>query len=110
MTQAVKIASQVNGPVKVVWTREEDIQHDIFRPYYLGRLRAGLDAEGMPVSFAHRVVGASIMARWQPSAFRNGIDPDAVDGATGLYSFPNSFVDYVRPELPPGQLDCAGLA
>ena len=102
MTQAVKIASQVDGPVKVVWTREEDIQHDIFRPYYLGRLRAGLDAEGMPVSFAHRVVGASIMARWLPPAFQNGIDADAVDGAAGPYSFPNSLVDYVRQELPPG--------
>ena len=102
VTQAVKIASHVNGPVKVVWTREEDIQHDIFRPYYLGRLRAGLDAEGMPVSFAHRVVGASIMARWQPRAFQNGIDADAVDGAAGPYSIPNSLVDYVRQELPPG--------
>ena len=101
VTQAVKIASQVNGPVKVVWTREEDIQHDIFRPYYLGRLRAGIDAEGMPVSFAHRVVGASIMARWQPPAFQNGIDPDAVDGAAGPYSIPNSLVYLCPEELPP---------
>ena len=48
---AVKIAQQVDGPVKVVWSREEDIQHDMYRPYYYDRLSAGLDAEGMPVAW-----------------------------------------------------------
>src|SRR3989449_9161661 len=61
--QAVRIAKQVAGPVKVVWTREEDIQHDMYRPYYYDRLAAGLNERGMPVVWTHRVAGSSIMAR-----------------------------------------------
>lgn len=102
VTQAVRIAKQVDGPVKVVWTREEDIQHDIYRPIYLDRFTAGLDAAGNPVSFQHRVVGSSIVARWVPQYFQNGLDFDAVDGAAGPYDFANLHVDWVRAELPSG--------
>src|SRR5258707_402933 len=63
---AVKIAQQVDGPVKVVWSREEDIQHDMYRPYYYDRLSAWLDAEGMPVAWTHRTSGSSVMARYDP--------------------------------------------
>jgi isoquinoline 1-oxidoreductase beta subunit len=100
--QAVKIARQVDAPVKVVWSREEDIQHDIYRPYYYDRLRAGLDAAGKPVAFHHRVAGSSIMARWIPMFFKDGLDADAVDGAAGMYDFANAHVDYVRQEPPAG--------
>src|SRR4029077_19983983 len=61
--QAVNIAKQVDGPVQVLWSREEDIQHDMYRPYYYDRLAAGLDAAGRPVAWMHRVVGSSIEAR-----------------------------------------------
>jgi isoquinoline 1-oxidoreductase beta subunit len=99
---AVKIAQQVDGPVKVVWSREEDIQHDMYRPYYYDRLSAGLDANGKPMAWTHRVCGSSIFARYQPQLFRNGLDPDAVAGAAEPpYAFPNIHVDYVRVE-PPG--------
>ncbi|QCI63142.1 xanthine dehydrogenase family protein molybdopterin-binding subunit [Phreatobacter stygius] len=99
---AVKIALAVRGPVKVVWSREEDIQHDMYRPYYYDRLAAGLDAQGKPVAWTHRVSGSSIMARYVPAAFVNGLDPDAVEGAAEPpYAFPNIHVDYVRVE-PPG--------
>ena len=81
ITQAAQIAKQVDGPVKVIWTREEDIQHDVYRPYYYDRLAAGLDAHGRPLAWTHRVAGSSIMARWAPPAFKNGLDPDAVEGA-----------------------------
>src|SRR5207249_3548974 len=64
VTQAVRIAQQVDGPVKVVWTREEDIQHDVYRPYYYDRLTAWLDAGGKPAAWTHRIVGPSILARW----------------------------------------------
>src|SRR5712692_5713708 len=74
VTQAVRIAKQVEGPVKVVWTREEDIRHDVYRPYYYDRIAAGLDAGGRPVAWTHRIVGPSLLARWAPPAFRNGID------------------------------------
>ncbi|MGD9507374.1 MAG: molybdopterin cofactor-binding domain-containing protein [Geminicoccaceae bacterium] len=102
VTQAVRIAKQVDGPVKVIWTREEDIQHDIFRPIYLDRFTAGLDAASNPVSFQHRVVGSSIVARWVPEYFQNGLDFDAVDGAAGPYDFANLQVDWVRVDTPAG--------
>ena len=63
---AVKVAQQVDGPVKVIWTREEDIQHDLYRPYYYDRLSAGLDARGRPVAWTDRVTASSILARWAP--------------------------------------------
>src|SRR5437899_1797139 len=61
--RAVEIAKQVAGPVKVVWTREADIQHDMYRPYYYDRIAAGLDERGTPIAWSHRVTGSSIMAR-----------------------------------------------
>jgi isoquinoline 1-oxidoreductase beta subunit len=99
---AVKIARQVNGPVKVVWSREEDIRHDMYRPYYYDRMSAGLDAGGKPVAWTHRIAGSAVMARYVPPLFKNGLDPDAVEGAAETpYAFPNMHVDYVRVE-PPG--------
>jgi isoquinoline 1-oxidoreductase beta subunit len=99
---AVKIAKHVDGPVKVIWSREEDIQHDMYRPYYLDRLSAGLDAAGKPVAWTHRIAGSSIVARYIPSLFKDGYDFDAVEGAAEPpYALPNIHVDYVRVE-PPG--------
>ena len=104
ITQAAQIAKQVDGPVKVVWTREEDIQHDIYRPYYCDRMVAGLDEGGMPVAWSHRSAGSSIYARWHPPAFKDGLDPDVLEGAAEPpppYALPNMLVEYVRQE-PPG--------
>ncbi len=101
VTQAVRIAKEVEGPVKVVWTREEDIQHDVFRPYYYDRIYANLDSRGKPLAWHHRLVGPSIIARWAPPAFQGGIDIDAVDGAVQLvYDIPAIQVEYVRHEEP----------
>src|SRR5262245_56573271 len=77
--RAVQIAQHVDGPVKVVWTREEDIQHDMYRPYWFDRLSAGLDAKGMLVAWNHRYAGSSILARWAPPFFKNGLDPDTTE-------------------------------
>jgi isoquinoline 1-oxidoreductase subunit beta len=100
--RAVKIAQHVDGPVKVVWTREEDIQHDMYRPYFFDRISAGLDGKGMPVAWNHRFAGSSVVARWIPPAFNNGLDPDTTDGAIDLaYALPNLHVEYLRVE-PPG--------
>ena len=100
--RAVQIAKQVDGPVKVVWTREEDIQHDMYRPYFFDRISAGLDEKGMPVAWNHRFAGSSIIARWLPPGFNNGLDPDTTEGAIDLvYALPNMHVEYVRVE-PPG--------
>jgi len=100
--RAVEIAKQVDGPVKVVWTREEDIQHDMYRPYFFDRLSAGLDEKGMPVAWNHRFAGSSVIARWAPPLFANGLDPDTTEGAINLvYALPNMHVEYQRVE-PPG--------
>jgi isoquinoline 1-oxidoreductase beta subunit len=97
--QAVKIGKQVDGPVKVVYMRDEDIQHDMFRPYYYDVISAGLDANGKPVAWKHRIVGSSILARFAPPAIKDGVDPDAVEVAADLpYDLPNQLVDYVRQE------------
>lgn len=100
--QAAMIAKLVDFPVKVIWTREEDIQHDLFRPSYVDKLSAGLDVNGTPTAFSHRVAASSIMARWAPAWFVNGLDPDAVDGAAGPYKFTNKLIEYSRSEPPEG--------
>src|SRR3989442_1231375 len=118
--RAVQIAQQVASPVKVVWTREEDIQHDMYRPYYYDRIAAGLDEHGMPIAWTHRIAGSSIMGRvinqlfpktlrvmraaglHQLAAMVRGLDVDAVEGAAEPpYALPNIRVEYVRQE-PPG--------
>jgi len=102
INQAVSIAKLVDYPVKVIWTREEDMQHGIYRPYYYDRLAAGMDKDGKPVAWSHRVTGSSIMSRWVPQLVVNGLDPDAVEVAKDpLYAPANIRVEYVRQE-PPG--------
>jgi isoquinoline 1-oxidoreductase subunit beta len=101
VTQAVRIAQQVEGPVKVVWTREEDVQHDVYRPCYFDRIAAGLDARGKLAAWSHRIVGSSLFAHFLPPAFKNGLDGDAVDGSVQLlYDIPSIRVEYVRHEEP----------
>jgi isoquinoline 1-oxidoreductase subunit beta len=92
----------VPAPVKVVWSREEDVQHDMYRPCYHDTVAAGLDAAGLPVAWTHRIAAASILARFLPPGFRDGVDGDAVEGATQTpYAFPALRVEYLRVE-PPG--------
>jgi isoquinoline 1-oxidoreductase beta subunit len=99
VTRAVQIAMHVEGPVKVIWTREEDIQHDMYRPYWFDRFSAGLDAAGRPIAWQHRFAGSSIVARWLPPGFKNGLDGDSTDGAIDLvYDIPNLRVEYLRIE------------
>jgi isoquinoline 1-oxidoreductase beta subunit len=96
---AAALAKQVDYPVKLVWTREEDTRHDYYRPYYYDRVSAGLDANGKLVGWTHRVTGSSVTARWAPAGFVKGLDPDAVECAANTpYDVPAQFVDYVRHE------------
>ena len=97
---AVRIARQVDGPVKVVWTREEDIQHDVYRPVYRDNIAATL-LDGKIVGWKYRITGSAVIARWLPPAFQKGIDIDAVDSAVDMpYDIPNIHVEYVRAEPP----------
>jgi isoquinoline 1-oxidoreductase subunit beta len=98
---AVRVAKQVDGPVKVLWTREEDIRHDVYRPVYRDTIAATL-SDGKIAAWKYKVTGSSVMARWFPAGFANGIDIDAIDSAVDMpYDIPNFHVEYVRAE-PPG--------
>jgi isoquinoline 1-oxidoreductase beta subunit len=97
--RAVRIAREVPHPVKVVWSREQDIQHDMYRPYFYDRVRAGLDAQGKVVAWTHHVTGSSVLGRFLPPAFQNGFDHETMDGAEAPpYAFPAIGVSYVRHE------------
>lgn len=97
---AVRIAKEVDGPVKVVWTREEDVQHDIYRPVYRDIIAATL-SDGKIAGWKYKISGSAVIARWLPPAFQHGIDIDAVDSAVDQpYDIPNIHVEYVRREPP----------
>jgi isoquinoline 1-oxidoreductase beta subunit len=96
--KAVRIARHVEWPIKVLWTREEDIQQEMYRPVYHNRMAARL-ADGKVAAWRHRVAGPAIFARYLPPAFVGGIDGDAVGGAVEQpYDFPNRRIEYVRHE------------
>jgi isoquinoline 1-oxidoreductase beta subunit len=99
--KAVRVAQQLDGePVKVVWTREEDMRHDWYRPVYRDTIAATLK-NGRIDAWRYKVAGSSILARWLPPAFQNGVDGDAVDSAAdNPYDIPNQHVEYVRVEPP----------
>src|SRR6516225_8310839 len=81
--QTVLVARQVGRPVKLIWAREEDIQHDFYRPVSTAGLRAGLDAAGRVTAWDFRIVAPSIMTRALPQRVKNGIDPSSVEGTVG---------------------------
>jgi isoquinoline 1-oxidoreductase subunit beta len=103
--EAVELSKAVGTPVQVTWSREDDMQHDFYRPAVLVKLSGGLDGMGTPVAWKSRVVGPSIMSRFFPGSVKNGVDETAVEGITTLkYGVPNFFVDYVmtEPGVPVG--------
>ena len=65
VAEAIELSQALGGPVKVIWSREDDVHHDFYRPATYNRLAAGLDASGTPVAWTHRVVGPSIMTRFE---------------------------------------------
>ncbi|WP_252346836.1 molybdopterin cofactor-binding domain-containing protein [Acetobacter sp. P1H12_c] len=97
--QAARFAKQVPYPVKLIWTRKEDITHDQFRPYYYDRVSAGLTQDGAISGWHHRTTGSAVTARWYPEGMQGGLDPDAVEGATQTpYNLPDHLVEFVRDE------------
>jgi len=95
IVEALETSKAAGAPVKVIWSREDDIQHAQYRPANYHQLRAGLDASGRPVAWTHRIVAPSIMARMFPQTVKNGLDGEAVEGGVGLpYAVPNVHVDY----------------
>jgi isoquinoline 1-oxidoreductase beta subunit len=93
--EALETSKAVGVPVKVIWSREDDIRHAQYRPASLHRFRAGVDAAGRPVAWTHRIVAPSIMARVFPNMVQNGLDGEAVEGGIEMaYAIPNIHVDY----------------
>jgi isoquinoline 1-oxidoreductase beta subunit len=105
LLEAACIARAIRGraPVKLQWTREDDTRAGWFRPLYLHRLRAGIDAEGRPVAWEHRIVGQSIIAgtAFEGALIHDGVDQTSVEGAANLpYAIPNLSVELHSPALP----------
>jgi isoquinoline 1-oxidoreductase beta subunit len=95
IVEALETSKAAGVPVKVIWSREDDIQHAQYRPANYHALLAGLDGSGRPVAWTHRIVAPSIMARLFPQTIQNGIDGEAVEGGVGVpYAVPNVHVDY----------------
>jgi isoquinoline 1-oxidoreductase beta subunit len=102
--QAVNFARQVKYPLKVIWTREEDIRHDIVRPMYHDRISAVLDPNGRPIWYGDRVGGGTVLGRWAPMAMgKDGMDDDLVECVAEIpYDIPDRKVEWVRHDMPPG--------
>src|SRR2546423_233970 len=97
--EALETSKAAGAPVKVVWSREDDTQHDQYRPVSYHAFHAGLDASGKPVAWTHRIVAPSIMARVFPQTIKNGLDEEAVEGGVGMpYAIGNVHVDYHMPD------------
>jgi len=111
VADAVTLSQKMKVPVKVIWSREDDMQHDFYRPANHHVLEAVLDG-GKPVSWRHRIASQSILSRWVPgflpewlatlvSPIKNGVDPTAVEGAVDMpYGIPNVRVEWMRVETP----------
>jgi isoquinoline 1-oxidoreductase subunit beta len=101
VTEAAYVAKAANAPVKVVWTREDDIRGGWYRPMWYDHFAAGLDPSGNPVAWTHTVVGQSIMdgTAFAQFAIKDGVDSTSVEGAADMiYGIPNLQVDLHSPK------------
>ncbi len=110
IVEGVILSKAAGKPVKLVWSREEDIQHDLFRPATCQRITAGLDAEGRLTAWSHKVVTPSLMKDIEPKAVVNGVDfmslwgladfPGSPDNNNIAYEIPNFFLEFLIDDLP----------
>jgi len=101
VVQAVAVSNAVGRPVKVIWSREEDMQHDFYRPAVLHRLTAGIDEYGRLKALAHRLVSPSILHIVYPPAVTETYDPSPLEGLLEThYAIPNTRVDFKMLKLP----------
>ncbi|HWF11330.1 MAG TPA: xanthine dehydrogenase family protein molybdopterin-binding subunit [Bryobacteraceae bacterium] len=99
VTEAVEVSKAIGAPVKVTWSREDDMQHDNYRPASYSKFEAGLDAGGWPVAWHNRIACPSITnSNGQPP--QNGIDRTSTEGSHDMgYGIPNKLVDYQWTEV-----------
>jgi isoquinoline 1-oxidoreductase beta subunit len=97
--ESALVSKAINGPVKVIWTREDDMRFSTYRPTSLHQLTASVDGSGFPVALTHRIISPSISGqKGQPTP--NGVDPDLPDEAGPVYGIPNYSIEYVMAETP----------
>lgn len=95
VTQAVTISKSLSKPVKVTWMREEDMQHDFYRPACISRFQIGLSKEGLPIQWENQLAGPSILKRFVAAMGWFGVDPTSTEGANELpYTIPDFNFDY----------------
>lgn len=99
---AIAKAYQKGVPIKLMWTREDDMRAGYYRPLFYHRVRAGLDREGNPVAWHHRAVGQSLMAGtpFEEALVKDGVDQTSVEGASNMpYQIPNIVVELHSPQI-----------
>jgi isoquinoline 1-oxidoreductase subunit beta len=97
--EAALVSKAISAPVKVIWTREDDMRFSTYRPASLHQLSATLDASGFPAALTHRIIAPSITGqKGQPVP--NNVDPDLPDEAGPVYGVPNYLIEYVMSETP----------
>ncbi len=97
--EAALVSKAVNAPVKVIWSREDDMRCSTYRPASCHRMRAVLDGQGRPVAFSHVIVSPSINGQ-KGFPLEGGVDPDLKDETPLVYPFPNALLQYVQTETP----------
>jgi len=106
VTFAALVAKDVGAPVKVLWSREEDMQHDFYRPVTMAKMTAGLDSSGMPTAWHVRLAGPSILGQFRPDAIKDGVDRHMQEGFLDEmpYDVDNYLVEYALrvPHVPVG--------
>lgn len=99
VSEAVRVSQAAGAPVKVIWSREDDVQHGFYRPATYNRFAAGLDGQGKLIAWTHRIAAPPILLKFGP--LKDGLDRTLVDGAANLpYAIPNMVVDQVAVDLP----------
>ena len=93
--QAVEISKAVGAPVKLVWTREDDMTHDFYRPISHHQLAGGLDAQGRPVALKFHLTSPSVTSRLFPPVVKDGVDPFMTEAGAVPYDIPNQLADVV---------------